>query len=218
MKKTFHAVLFDLDGTLLNTIDDLADSMNAALEKYGYKRYTPDEYRYFVGRGAYLLTKQAAGEGAPEEDVARILQEYSRVYTGLRGGKTRPYDGIPAALEWLNARRIPVGVLSNKPHAHTTATVAQYFPGGAFLSVVGQRESVPIKPDPVGALEFAVAAGLDAGEIVFVGDTGVDMLTAKNAGMYGVGALWGFRTASELQKGGARELLARPLDVVGLFE
>jgi phosphoglycolate phosphatase len=211
------AALFDLDGTLLDTLDDLADSMNRALEAFGYPAYPTDRYRFFVGRGAYLLTKQAAGEGASEEDVRAILEEYSRIYTNLRVEKTRPYAGVLETVDWLLARRIPVGVLSNKPHAHTVATVERHFPGRAFLLVLGQREGVPIKPDPAGALEFAAAAGLTPEEIVYVGDTDVDMRTAAGAGMYPVGALWGFRTAEELRGGGAKRLIASPLELPDFF-
>ncbi|MDR0862821.1 MAG: HAD family hydrolase [Oscillospiraceae bacterium] len=213
----YAAVLFDLDGTLLNTLADLADSMNAALARFNYPQHPTDDYRFFVGRGAAILAHQAAGADAPEADVAAILAEYRGIYENLAETQTRPYDGIAELLEYLQRRNIAVGVLSNKPHTHTVATVARHFPDYPFARVIGQREGVPIKPDPVGALEFAAAVNLAAQRVVYVGDTGVDMQTATRAGMFAVGAKWGFRTAEELTEGGAKLLIDDPRELFALF-
>jgi phosphoglycolate phosphatase len=217
MDDKFSGVMFDLDGTLLNTIDDLADSLNYALEKYGRKTHTPDEYKQFVGNGAIELVKRAVGADAPKDLFDGIYSAYNDKYASLRGNKTRPYDGVPELLDALAARGLPIGVMSNKPHVHTVATAERYFPGFRFLCVFGARDGVPLQPDPAGPCEFAAAAGLLTRDIAFVGDTGVDMQTAVNAGMYPVGALWGYRSRDELRDNGARALIASPAELAALL-
>jgi phosphoglycolate phosphatase len=213
----YCGVVFDLDGTLLNTIDDLADSLNYALDLHGLRTYTPDEYRMFIGNGANALVRRAVGDDATREVFDDVYGAYNDRYARLRGNKTRPFDGVTELLEILNLRGIPIGVLSNKPHGHSVATVEMYFPNISFQTVIGAHDGLPIKPDPYGALEFAMSAGLPPGEVVFAGDTGVDMQTAVNAGMYPVGVTWGYRERGELLANGAKLLIDEPREILSLL-
>jgi phosphoglycolate phosphatase len=204
-------LIFDLDGTLLDTLDDLADSGNAALDALGLPQHPVDAYRYFVGLGIEELVRRMLPES--RRDPA-TLQEA----TGLTAGeykrrwkdKTRPYEGVPELLEDLRRRGLPVCVLSNKPQVYTDLTVAEFFPGRPFAIVRGARPEVPNKPHPAGALALAGELGLTPGAVVFVGDSATDMRTARGAGMLPVGVLWGFRDAAELTENGARHLIDRP--------
>ncbi len=214
-----RAAIFDLDGTLLDTIEDLTDSMNAALSALGFPALTIDDCKTLVGDGLSTFIRRALPEAQRDnpESVRRLLEAMRAEYRLRCAVKTRPYPGIPEMLAGLASRKIPLAVLSNKPHASTLMIIAHYFPETVFRAVLGARETVPIKPDPAGALEIAALLGLPPGEILYLGDTNTDMQTAQSAGMFGVGALWGFRTAAELRDAGARALAARPEDVLNWF-
>ncbi len=214
-----RAAVFDLDGTLLDTIEDLTDSMNAALAALGFPARTIAECKSLVGDGLATFVRRALPKSERDNpESARRLHEAMRAEYRLRSTvKTKPYPGIPELLDALAARGIPMAVLSNKPHPATLSVIAHYFPGTAFCAVFGARENVPIKPDASAALEIAALLELPAGEILYVGDTNTDMQTAAAAGMFGIGALWGFRTAAELRAAGARALAARPEDVLDWF-
>ncbi|MGD0783605.1 MAG: HAD family hydrolase [Candidatus Aminicenantales bacterium] len=214
-----RAAIFDLDGTLLDTIEDLTDSMNAALAGLGFPARTIAECKSLVGDGLATFVRRALPKAERDNlESVRRLHEAMRAEYRLRSTvKTRPYPGISEMLGALAARGIPLAVLSNKPHPATLSVIAHYFPGTAFRAVLGARENVPIKPDPSGALEIAALLELPAGEILYVGDTNTDMQTAAAAGMFGIGALWGFRTAAELRAAGARALAARPEDLLDWF-
>lgn len=207
-----RAVLFDLDGTLTNTLDDIADAMNRALRMHGLPEWPVDAYRYLVGNGAKILARRAVREEqqlAPS--VQRAYQAYYETHTQV---KTQPYEGVAELLAALQAKKLPMAVFSNKPDADTKNVVAHFFPGIRWAVVRGQVEGVPVKPDPAGALAVASAMGVSPEEVLYVGDTGTDMSCALNAGMHPVGALWGFRTAQELTESGAEGLAAHPLDVL----
>ena len=207
-----RAVLFDLDGTLTNTLDDIADAMNRALRMHGLPEWPVDAYRYLVGNGAKILARRAVREEqqlAPS--VQRAYQAYYETHTQV---KTQPYEGVAELLAALQAKKLPMAVFSNKPDADTKNVVAHFFPGIRWAVVRGQVEGVPVKPDPEGALAVASAMGVSPGEVLYLGDTGTDMSCALNAGMHPVGALWGFRTAQELTESGAEGLAAHPLDVL----
>lgn len=207
-----RAVLFDLDGTLTNTLDDIADAMNRALRMHGLPEWPVDAYRYLVGNGAKILARRAVREEqqlAPS--VQRAYQAYYETHTQV---KTQPYEGVAELLAALQAKKLPMAVFSNKPDADTKNVVAHFFPGIRWAVVRGQVEGVPVKPDPAGALAVASAMGVSPEEVLYVGDTGTDMACALNAGMHPVGALWGFRTAQELTESGAEGLAAHPLDVL----
>ncbi len=215
---TLRAALFDLDGTLLDTLEDLADSMNRALASLGFPAHPIKAYRYFVGDGLEAMATRALPQDQRDQNtVARAVAGMRRRYSRKWAEKTRPYDGVPEMLNDLTVRRVPMAVLSNKPDELTRLTVAELLPHWRFEAVRGLREDGRRKPDPAGAMEIANLIGVPPEQFAYVGDTNTDMKTAQAAGMYAVGALWGFREAAELTESGAQTLLAHPMDVVGLL-
>ena len=209
---SMKAVLFDLDGTLTNTIDDIADSMNHALRLYALPEHPVDDYKYMVGDGARKLAERAVA-GRPEF-FQNVYEAYMKQYANHNAVKTRAYDGTTELLENLIARNIRICVLSNKPHSDTVTVVRHYFPTIEFDAVQGQVEGVPVKPDPQGALILSEKLGIKPSDFAYLGDTSVDMRCAISAGMHPFGALWGFRTAEELLQSGAEALLKEPLDLL----
>ena len=206
------AAVFDLDGTLTNTLNDIATAMNRSLRLHGLPEFSVDEYRYLVGDGAKKLAQRAVRDRQElAESVRRASQAYYQEHTL---DTTRPYPGIPELLQALTERGIQVCVLSNKPHADTCGVVRHFFPEIPFAQIRGQVEGVPVKPDPTGALMIARALGLKPEAFVYLGDTNVDMRTAVNAGMHPVGVTWGFRPAEELAQAGAEHLIGNPLDLL----
>ena len=214
------AVIFDHDGTLLDTIEDLADSMNAALIKMGHPARTIAECKMLVGDGLETFVRRALPPAAAEDPRERArLRDLMRAEYGERSSrKTRPYPGIPELLDALTARRIPMAVLSNKPHDSTIAVMGHYFSRWSFSLIFGARDGVAVKPDPAGAFEIATLLGIAPPDFAYVGDTNTDMQTATAAGMFPVGALWGFRTAEELLATGAKVLLGTPLDLLPVLD
>lgn len=216
---SWRGILFDLDGTLIDTLDDVADAANRVLAAHGYPVHPADAYRYFLGDGARALVERALPEDARSPTtIATCLAAFRADYGANWCVKTRPYPGIPELLGGLVARGIKLSVVSNKPHQNVLDLVTTLLGDWSFDQVRGQREGVPTKPDPTSTLEVAHALGLKPAEMVFLGDSGVDMLTAVAAGMYPAGALWGFREAEELLAGGAQVLLANPQAVLELFD
>jgi phosphoglycolate phosphatase len=211
------AVIFDLDGTLLDSLFDVGSSMNRVLSARGYPERELDEYRFFMGQGAYILAERALPPGADEDEITAAAREYNRVYTSRTRDNTKPYAGVPEALRAIGAMGAPMCVLSNKSDLQVAPMIGVYFPGVSFAMIRGQREFVPTKPDPVCALEFAALVGVAPENIAFVGDTATDMDTAVNAGMYGVGVLWGLRGAEELLLHGAKRLIKSPDELPGMF-
>jgi len=212
------AVCFDLDGTLLDSLDDLADSMNAALREFGHPEHPTRDYRYFVGEGARLLVQRTLPEGhCDPETIEAVFQRYQSIYHANWNNKTRPYSGIPELLDALQARGLPLTVLSNKPHASTVKCVAEMLGRWKFEVILGQREAVPRKPDPAGVLEIAETLQLAPGDLLYLGDTAVDMQTASSAGCIAIGVLWGFREAEELWENGAQHLIETPLELLELL-
>jgi len=210
-----HAIVFDLDGTLLDTLDDLADSMNAVLAAAGHPTHPVVAYRQFVGDGVRTLVRRAIpdGVGGLDEGVEAMIAEYGRRWRD----KTRPYPGVDVLLDGLTARDLPFAILSNKPDAFTRLTTEALLGRWQFAEVWGVRDTVPPKPDPTGALAMAAALGVEPGEILYLGDTNTDMRTAVAAGMDPIGAAWGFRDAAELRANGARVVVERPEDVLALL-
>jgi phosphoglycolate phosphatase len=206
------AVLFDLDGTLTNTIDDIADSMNYALRLYGLPEHPVDAYKIMVGDGARKLAERAVSGRTVY--FQSVYDAYMKQYGSHNAVKTRAYDGTTELLQELISRDIRICVLSNKPHADTITVVGHYFPTIAFDAVQGQVEGVPVKPDPQGALMLSEKLGIKPCDFAYLGDTRTDMNCALNAGMHPFGALWGFRTAEELLQSGAEALLKTPLDLL----
>lgn len=210
----YKAVLFDLDGTLTDTLADIAAAMNRALQLHELPTWPVDAYRYLVGNGAKVLSERCVRER--QELSAAVRQTYQAYYETHNLVQSKPYEGVPEMLQALVERGIRLAVLSNKPDADTKAVVRHFFPQIPFAAVRGQVEGVPVKPDPAGAIALAAQLGLDPGEFLYLGDTAVDMQCARNAGMHPVGALWGFRTAEELRESGAEHLIARPGDLLNI--
>ena len=211
-----RAILFDLDGTLLNTLADIADSMNRALMENGLQAHGLDAYKYFVGDGVKTLARRATG--FREELVPQVLNAYQAYYAAGCQNKTRPYEGVREILSTLKSMGLKLCVFSNKPHRDTLHVTAHYFPDMKFDAVRGQMENVPVKPDPTGALEIARELDIPPANFLYVGDTGVDMACANAAGMVPVGVLWGFRTREELAENNARHIIASPRELPGLVK
>ena len=197
-------ILFDLDGTLLNTLEDLLDATNYALEISGYPRRTLQELRRFVGNGAENQIRLSLPEGASPDEVQKVLKIYKPYYTEHCQIKTRPYDGILEALEVLKAR-YPIAVVSNKPDAAVKALCAETFPG---IFALGEAPDCPRKPAP--DMVFKACRAIGADTCVYVGDSEVDVLTAKNAGVPCLSVLWGFRDRDEIEKAGGDHFCENP--------
>jgi len=214
----FKAVIFDLDGTLLYTLEDLADSLNQVLNKEGLPTHSCEAYRFMVGNGLERLVVRAlpAGLRIPAH-VRPILQKFVELYRVRQLVKTRPYPDIPELLKALAGRGLRLAVLSNKAHPNTLAVVEHFFPGN-FELVLGMRPETPAKPDPAGALEIVRHFGLKPSEILYLGDSDVDMKTARAAGLYPLGASWGYRPVSELKEAGALAVIDAPLDMLGFID
>ena len=211
----YKAIIFDLDGTLLDTLEDIGSAMNRVLEQKGLPAHKLDAYRYFVGEGAAaLVARTLPKEKRNDETIRECLNAFRKDYGQNWGIKTRPYDGISEMLNALTDRGLKMSVLSNKPHAFTKQCVKKLLPSWKFVTVLGQRDKVPRKPDPAGALEVAQHLDIDPSEFFYLGDTAIDMKTAVAAGMFPAGALWGFRPLDELQDSGARALLKHPLEIL----
>jgi phosphoglycolate phosphatase len=205
----FKAVIFDLDGTLLNTLEDLADSMNCVLERNRLPEHNLAAYRYFVGDGIEMLVRRALPfEVASENDFQRFVREMKSEYASRWLLKTRPYPGVPEMLAAFAAAGIAMAVLSNKPDEASNEIVKSLLPNIDFRIVLGATPERPKKPDPSAALEIASRLGISPEDFLFMGDTSIDMQTACAAGMFPVGALWGFRPAEELIASGAKVLAA----------
>ncbi len=210
-KKT---VIFDLDGTLLDTLADLAYAGNAVLAEYGFPEHPVDKYKYFVGDGMRVLIERIVPSTCTLEEINTCCAAFNRIYGECWDRSTTLYSGVQDMLKRLTNEGVRLAILSNKPHQFTTACVKRFFPQQRFDLVFGQRDDVKKKPDPAGALEIAEKLGVQPSECVYVGDTAVDMQTGKSAGMFTVGVLWGFRTLRELQENKADLIVHHPMEIV----
>lgn len=214
----YAAVIFDLDGTLVDSLADLADSMNAALAHLGFPAHPQEAYRYFVGDGMRQLARRVLPDGEKEgETLERTIRLMADEYEKRWDAKTRPYPGIPELLKELTNVGMKLAVLSNKPDVFTKKMVPSLLPEIEFDQVIGARPGVPVKPDPQAALEIAANWGIAPERILYLGDTSTDMLTANAAGMCAVGVAWGFRPEAELTGASARLILRHPLELLGVL-
>lgn len=214
----YKAILFDLDGTLLDTLEDLATAANRALGTLGLPAHPTDAYRVFVGDGLRTLAERILpGEQRSAAQVDALVAAFEREYSRTWNERTAPYAGVPEMLDRLTGDGYRMSVLSNKPDAFTRLCVEQLLPHWTFAPLYGQRPGVPKKPDPAAALAIAAELGLDPAEVLYLGDTATDMHTARAAGMAAVGVLWGFRTADELRAAGARHLITHPGELAPLL-
>jgi len=212
---TIRAIIFDLDGTLLDTLDDIAGAMNTALKANGFKTHPVDAYKLLIGQGIVNLARAALpGDNRDMPTVQKLAQAMREEYEKRWAVRTRPYDGIPELLEALRGAQIQTAVLSNKPDDFTRKCVEKFFAGHRFDAVLGERPWIPRKPDPTSAFEIARLLGLSPAFFACLGDSDIDMRTAAAAGMLPVGALWGFRDAGELRDNGAALLLKKPADLL----
>ncbi|HJD31481.1 MAG TPA: HAD family hydrolase [Candidatus Eisenbergiella stercorigallinarum] len=217
MKK---AVIFDLDGTLADTIASIAWCGNRALARFGLPSFTEAEYKRFVGDGAAMLVRRAllaAGDGKLSR-FDEVYQEYRDIFSRDCMYQVKPYEGIVPLLSELKKRGIRIAVLSNKPDADSRHVVEELFGKGYFDHVQGQAEGIPRKPDPAGVYRIMEAFGMRAEDFLYVGDSCVDMRTGKAAGLFTVGVLWGFRNRAELEENHADAVIARPEELLSFLD
>ncbi|MDR0810749.1 MAG: HAD family hydrolase [Paludibacter sp.] len=212
-------IIFDLDGTLLNTIEDLANSVNHALSIYGFAQHKTEEYNFMVGNGVNNLLKRALPADLRENaDVnSMIRNEFIKHYFANADKCTKPYNGMVELLKMLERQGFMLAVASNKVHDATVALVTKFFPETHFVEIIGQRDGAPVKPNPAIVEEIIAKAGVKKSETLYVGDSGVDVQTAANADVRFVGVLWGFRPRVELESFGATEFVETAEDLMKVF-
>ena len=211
----YKAVIFDLDGTLLDTLEDLADSLNRVLRDKGLPTHPTEAFRYFVGNGAAMLVSRALPpEKRNDELTADCLEAFRREYSCNWNMKTKPYNGVPELLHALTAKHIEMAVLTNKPQHFAELCIQEFLSVWKFAAILGQRDGVPMKPDPAGPREIVRCLDIPSQEFLYLGDSDVDMRTAVHANMFPVGAMWGFRSEKELRESGAVEVIGRPTELL----
>ena len=209
-------VIFDLDGTLLDTIADLAESANHALKQLGYPTRDVETIRTFVGNGVNkLLFRALPDEEKNEENMMRMRTHFVPYYDAHNADLSAPYPGIVALLEELQAKGLRMAVASNKYQEATVKLVKHYFPMIDFVEILGQREGINVKPDPTIVFDILQKAGVSKEETLYVGDSGVDMQTAINAGVDAVGVTWGFRSRTELESFHPMGLIDKAEELLG---
>ena len=213
----FRAVIFDLDGTLANTLEDIADNMNRVLFQRGFPTHEYDAYRYYVGNGLHNLVIRSLPENARTDAMIalchdQMIAEYHQNYIN----KTRLYDGIPELLDDLSSQRIKLAVLSNKADSLTQKICAVLLKNWKFEAVLGAIDRFPRKPDPTSALFISEQMGVEPAYVCYLGDSDVDMKTANAAGFYPVGVGWGFRPKQELVENGAKYIIDHPAELVSI--
>ena len=214
MKKT---VIFDLDGTLLDSIEDIASSMNKVLESLQLPTHKIEDYKHFVGGGVDILVENALNNQS-KETKDEVIKRFKIEYDGKLHSKTLPYDGIYELLDELKKLDINLAVLSNKPHEFTVSYVNHFFKNYNFKEIHGQKKDVPKKPDPKAALDIVKCLDSSCENTYFIGDTKIDMQTAKSANMTAIGVLWGFRDEKELKEHGADFIVKEPLEIINIIK
>lgn len=213
-------IIFDLDGTLSNTLESLTISGNLALERLGLPGFDKDRYRYFVGDGAdELVRRMLIASGDTEcERYDELRAAYRETFSQYADYKVTVYDGMPETLKTLRSKGFKLAVLSNKPHKQAIEVVHKLYGEDIFDHIQGKVKEIKRKPSPDGALYVANTLGLKPEDILYVGDTSTDMKTGKSAGMYTIGVLWGFRDRTELEENGADIIISKPEEILGLAE
>ena len=206
--------IFDLDGTLLNTIEDLGYAANHALQAHGYPTHSIASYPFFVGNGVRRLIERVLPEDArTEATIDRLLVTFKEYYNDNNTDYTKPYEGIPELLSLLSSRGVAIAVASNKYQAATEKLISHFFPTLSFIAVEGQKEGVPVKPDPSIVFEILAKAKTPKADTIYIGDSGVDMETARRACVDSVGVTWGFRPEKELVENHADTIVNSPGDI-----
>ena len=212
-------VVFDLDGTLINSLEDLADSANWMLLQHGYPTHPVDAYRYFVGDGMRKLIERILPlEERNDMRIEQCKAEFVAYYTIHMEDKTVVYPGMIELLKELKDRGLKIAVATNKVHIAVTPLMEKYFPGIRFDSMIGQREGIPVKPHPQIMYDILKETGCQPSETLHVGDTATDMQLAHNAGVTPVGVLWGYRPLEELQEAGAKFIIEKPEELLELVK
>jgi len=213
MKK---AVIFDLDGTLSDSIHSIKYCCDWAVEPYGYGPFSEEQYKYFVGDGAANLVKRALAAGGDKDGIhfEEAFARYREIFRENCMYQVVPYDGIRELLGALKERGIKIAVLSNKPHPETINVIEALFGKGYFDCIQGQKENVAIKPSPEGVFQILRQLSMEPEDILYLGDTSTDMKTGKSAGAYTIGALWGFRERRELEESHADAIIGHPLELL----
>ncbi len=213
------AVIFDLDGTLVNSLDDLAVSTNYSLEKHGFNTYPVEDYKYLVGDGMVKLIERAIPDEQFNNDTFKsVFDCFMAHYRENFLVNTVAYDGIKDVLSALSNMGLKLAVVSNKADDMAKRVVKSIFEQGVFTVVSGKREGYPVKPDPTLTLEIIGQLGVKPQECVFVGDSGMDTVTAVNSGCYPLGVLWGFRAKAELLENGAKSLAKSPEEIIEIIK
>ncbi len=207
-------IIFDVDGTTLDTLDDIYESFNRALELFHMPLQTKDQVRMGVGRGFKVLIDKCTPEGTDEKTKEEFLPVYSGIYAENYKNKTLPYKGIPELLKALHEKGIRLAINSNKGDAYVKGLIEKNFPDIPFTEVMGAREGIAHKPDPQGTDMIIDEMGLNKEEILYIGDSDVDIMTAKNAGVRSIGCLWGFRDEETLKNAGADIIVSRPEEIL----
>ena len=213
----YNTVIFDLDGTLLNTLEDLGDSVNFALKSFGYPTRTYEEIRSFVGNGVKDLVTKAVPDGTDEETTLKCLQTFKDHYKTNMQNKTAPYDGIIDLLEELNSKGVKLAIVSNK-YDFGVKNLNKYYFKDLIPVAIGEREGVRRKPAPDTVLTAMKELNAQKESTLYVGDSGSDMITAQNAGVKGVGVTWGFRDAKSLKESGADFLVDSPAQLLDIAQ
>ena len=208
----YKAAIFDMDGTLIDSLEDLADSVNDTMIHYNFPTHTLKEYRYFVGNGARKLIERSVPKDKSNDTdfISEVLNYYNSCYEKRLTNKTKPYDGIMELLQKLKSQNIPLGICTNKQQFAAEEIATKLFPPNTFMSVIGDQKGLPRKPNPAKVLKIAEEFNVEPGYVAYFGDTSVDMETAHNAGFLSIGVTWGFRPASELIESGAQILINHP--------
>ena len=206
--------IFDLDGTLLNTIEDLGHAANHALQAHGYPTHSIASYPFFVGNGVRRLIERVLPEDArTEATIDRLLVTFKEYYNDHNTDYTKPYEGIPELLSLLSSRGVAIAVASNKYQAATEKLISHFFPTLSFIAVERQKATVPAKPDPSIVFEILAKAKTPKADTIYIGDSGVDMETARRACVDSVGVTWGFRPEKELVENHADTIVNSPGDI-----
>lgn len=216
----YKGIIFDLDGTLIDSMADIAAATNRTMAKHGFAEHPVESFRHFIGDGVRKLILRALPESerSNEQVISSCLSCYADDYRTTWNVKTSLFPGIADAIEQLSAKGLKLAVLSNKPDEFTQACVLHYLKQWRFDTVMGASTRFPHKPDPTSAIHIARSWGIEPAEVVYVGDMQVDMQTARNAGMLAVGATWGLRTREELIKAGAQRTVDRPEELVRILD
>ncbi len=214
----YKGVIFDLDGTLLNTLYDLSDSVNSVLASYGYPQHEYESYKQKIGKGMRNLIKVSLPESARnEENISEAVNKFMEAYAKNYMNKTVPYDNITETVQILQENGIKIGVNTNKKSEYAVNLMHKFFPDISFSGIFGEIQGIPKKPDPAGALKIAEIMELSPKEIIYIGDSGIDIQTGKNAGMGTAGVLWGFRGKEEFIANNADYIIENPKQILNIF-